>query len=126
MDVVTNYFIELKKAVEFVEGMNGHKLLPNEMLNLDETGFDLSNCSKTMRVIIRTTKFKRQPKAAHQGNVHVHALFFSVSKNSRSAIFFYLFQVQQIELIFQRLFALMGLDTGTQHTSASMASLVCC
>ena len=67
MDVVTNYFIELKKAVEFVEGMNGHKLLPNEMLNLDETGFDLSNCSKTMRVIIRTTKFKRQPKAAHQG-----------------------------------------------------------
>ena len=47
--------------------MNGHKLLPNEILNLDETGFDLSNCTKTMRVIIKTTKYKRQPKPAHQG-----------------------------------------------------------
>ena len=92
MDVVTNYFIELKKAVEFVEGMNGHKLLPNEMLNLDETGFDLSNCSKTMRVIIRTTKFKRQPKAAHQGNMHVHALFFLFPKIQEVQYFFSYFR----------------------------------
>ena len=67
IDSVRKYFEELRKAVEYVEGMNGHKLLPNEILNLDETGFDLSNCTKTMRIIIKTTKYKRQPKPAHQG-----------------------------------------------------------
>ena len=67
MDSVRKYFEELRKAVEYVEAMNGHKLLPGEILNLDETGFDLSNCTKTMRVIIKTTKYKRQPKPAHQG-----------------------------------------------------------
>ena len=30
-------------------------------------GFDLSNCSKTMRVIIKTRRYKRQQKASHQG-----------------------------------------------------------
>ena len=36
-----------------VEALNGHALQADEMLNIDETGFDLCNNAKTMRVIIR-------------------------------------------------------------------------
>ena len=35
------------------EALNSHALQADEMLNIDETGFDLSNNVKTMRVIIR-------------------------------------------------------------------------
>ena len=54
--------IELARYVERVcayisqqvETLNGHKLWPDEILNIDETGFDLCNCVKTMRVIIKS------------------------------------------------------------------------
>ena len=52
-------FLVLKHVMVQVEGLNGHKLLPDEMLNIDETGFDLSNNVKTMRVIIRYECFKQ-------------------------------------------------------------------
>ena len=53
--------IELARYVERVsayisqqvETLNGHQLQPDEILNIDETGFDLCNCVKTMRVIIK-------------------------------------------------------------------------
>ena len=36
-----------------MEALNGHPLRSDEILNIDETGFDLTNCVKPMRVIIR-------------------------------------------------------------------------
>ena len=42
-----------------VEGLNGHKLLPDEILNIDEISFDLCNNVKTMRVIIRYECFEQ-------------------------------------------------------------------
>ena len=47
MDNVKEYYDILKNVVTEVEKANGHALLPDEMLNIDETGFDLANCSKT-------------------------------------------------------------------------------
>ena len=38
IDSVRKYFEEMRKAVDYVERMNGHKLQGNEILNLDETG----------------------------------------------------------------------------------------
>ena len=66
-DTVKKYFETLKDVIQLVERENGHALQGNEIMNIDETGFDLCNCTKTQRVIIRTSKYKRQPKALHQG-----------------------------------------------------------
>ena len=44
----------------------------DEILNIDETGFDLSNCSKTLRVVIKTTKYKRHRRPQHQGLLIEH------------------------------------------------------
>ena len=68
-DTVKKYFETLKDVIDFVERENGHALKGNEIMNIDETGFDLCNCTKTQRVIIRTTKYQRQPKALHQGEI---------------------------------------------------------
>ena len=68
-DTVKKYFETLKDVIDFVERENGHALQGYEIMNIDETGFDLCNCTKTQRVIIRTTKYQRQPKALHQGEI---------------------------------------------------------
>ena len=67
-DNVKEYFQILEQYVEKVEKANGHKLRGDEILNIDETGFDLSNCSKTLRVVIKTTKYKRHRRPQHQGS----------------------------------------------------------
>ena len=51
-DNVKEYFQILEQYVEKGEKANGHKLRG------DETGFDHSNCSKTLRVVIKTMKYK--------------------------------------------------------------------
>ena len=40
----------------------------DELLNVDETGFDLCSCTKTQRVVKRCTQYKKQPKAMHEGS----------------------------------------------------------
>ena len=57
-DNVKEYFQILEQYVEKVEKANGHKLRGDEILNIDETGFDLSNCSKTLRVVIKPRNTK--------------------------------------------------------------------
>ena len=67
-DPVSNYFEVLAKAIADVEQKNGHPLRGDETLNVDETGFDLCSCTKTQRVVIRCTQYKKQPKAMHEGS----------------------------------------------------------
>ena len=66
-DNVKEYFQILEQYVEKVEKANGHKLRGDEILNIDETGFDLSNYSKTLRVVIKTTKYKKKPQTTTSG-----------------------------------------------------------
>ena len=70
VDNVKEYYDILKNVVTEVEKANGHALLPDEMLNIDETGFDLENCSKTQRVVIKTSKHNKNlsRKPQHQGS----------------------------------------------------------
>lgn len=75
-DVVQRYFKVLEDAILEVETLNGHELQPDEILNIDETGFDLANCSRTMRVVVKAEKLigkrwctsNRSKKAQHQGS----------------------------------------------------------
>ena len=68
VDNVQEYFQTVKEYIRKVEEANGHPIRPDEILNIDETGFDLSNCSKTQRVIIKSFKYRRHRKAQHQGS----------------------------------------------------------
>jgi len=40
-DTVKKYFETLKDVIQLVERENGHALQGNEIMNIDETGFDL-------------------------------------------------------------------------------------
>ena len=106
-DTVKKYFKTLKDVIDFVERENGHALQGNEIMNIDETGFDLCNCTKTQRVIIRTSKYKRQPKTLHQREICCcFYLCLDVANVFYLHVSFFPGQLQGrlIELIFQLLY----------------------
>jgi hypothetical protein len=64
------YFKMVEETIREIEAFNGCTLTPDLVMNLDETGFDLVNGLKGLRVGIVTRKTKRFVHQASADRTH--------------------------------------------------------